>query len=344
MNARLTQEQKDGIFSRLIAPNALRGTSPVRRRRPKAIIVAGAPGSGKGGLTALARRDLAATLGGHVEIDVDELRWYHPRYEPLQRANDRTAATQTHADVTEWGDALRRRCIAQKRNLVIDGTLKDPAKTLRMCAELREAGYETEVRVIGLPKQLSVQGIYRRYEGARARGRPGRWVPENVHDAAHLGVPESVQALHERGAVDKITVYHRDASTPTDARGRLAVRAVSSTTYGPGAEPSPPPPHIALHQVRTRPLTEAERICYRLECKRICEAIRRRDEGLDEAENLRAFELGRMHGADVSHPRLNATTARPEPTSRDDVVAFTPPSRPKPERHSRSVSASREIA
>ena len=324
-NARLPEHEHSLVFERLIAPNALCGTSPAHGR-PKAIIIAGAPGSGKGGLTAMARKEFEGSPTGHVEIDVDELRHYHRDYERLRLGNDRTAAAAVQHDATRWGDELRQRCVEEHRNVIIDGTLKDPEKATAMAAELRKAGYETELRVMGLPKPIAVQGVYRRYEHAKAEGRAARWVPEHIVEAAHLGMPQSVATLHDQGAVDRISVYHRDPKRPTDARGRLALRAVSTTQYHEGRAQSPPPPHEALRAVRTRALTPDEEIAYRIECKRICAAIARRDEGLNEPENMRAFELAQHHGAEVHHPRLKAQGRKERGASqRSAHLDFRPP-------------------
>ena len=144
-----------------------------------------------------------------------------------------------------------------------------------------------------------------------------------------MGVPASVAALHERGAVDKITIYHRDPKRPVDERGRLAVRPVSTTTYENGRALNPPPPHDALQAVRTRALTEEEQIAYRLECRRICQAIAQRDRDLVEPENLRAFQIAQRHGTRVEHPRLKGRTSAPVATATspgaDAYMNFVPP-------------------
>ena len=279
----------------------------------------------------MARKEFEGNPAGHVEIDVDELRHYHRDYERLHLGNDRTAAAAVQQDVTRWGDELRRRCIKEQRNVIIDGTLKDPEKAKAMVAELREAGYETELRVIGLPKPVAIQGVYRRYERAKTEGTPARWVPEHIVEAAHIGMPQSVATLHNQGAVDRITVYHRDPKRPTDARGRLALRTISTTRYHDGRAQNPPPPHEALRAVRTRALTANEQIAYRIECKRICAAIAQRDEGLNEPENMRAFELAQHHGAQVHHPRLKTQSAKLRNSSRRDAnLDFrAPPGRKK---------------
>ena len=190
-------------------------------------------------------------------------------------ANDRDAAAAVHVDASAWGDALRRHCIAQRRHMIVDGTLKDPEKTLEMARELRANGYEIEVRVIGVTEAAAVQGVYGRHERARAAHRPARWVPEATVRAAHVGLPASVAALHEQGALDRILIFHRDPASPVDARGRLAVRNIHTTEYGPTAAKIPPPPHETLQRLHTRKLTGAEQVAYRLECKRICAAIAR---------------------------------------------------------------------
>lgn len=296
MATTLGTNEHQRVFDHIIAPNALAGSRPTAQR-PKAIIIAGMPGSGKGTLTAMARADIAPDGAGHVEIDIDALRSYHRAYHPLMLTDDRTAAHAVHGDVTRWGEQLRAHYIANKRHLIIDGTLKDPAKALTIASDLRSAGYETELRVIAMPKAIAVQGVYGRYENAKAQGRPARWVPEQVIAEAHLGVPRSVRALHERAAIDTITVYHRDASRPTDERGRLALRPIATVKYRDGRALNPPPPHTALRSAAMRALSRHERAVYRRVCKQLCEAIARRDAALTEPENARAFELAREHKA-----------------------------------------------
>ena len=86
-------------------------------------------------MTAKARAEFAGDPAGHVEIDVDDLRHYHREYSPLMLANDRDAASAVQTDASAWGDALRRRAIKEQRNLIIDGTLKDPSKALTMASD-----------------------------------------------------------------------------------------------------------------------------------------------------------------------------------------------------------------
>ena len=76
-------------------------------------------------------------------------------------------------------------------------------------------------------------------------------------------------------------------------------------------------------------LTEEEQIAYRLECRRICQAIAQRDRDLVEPENLRAFQIAQRHGTTVEHPRLKGRTSAPVATATspgaDAYMNFVPP-------------------
>ena len=68
-------------------------------------------------------------------------------------------------------------------------------------------------------------------------------------------------------------------------------------------------------------------MAYRLECRRICAAIARRDPKFAEPENLRAIEIAQAHGTEVPHPnadrRQAAQTAQRE--TQEAYMQFTPP-------------------
>ena len=101
--------------------------------KPRAIILAGQPGAGKSGLR-YAAVDGLKDAGGVVIVDTDELRSEHPAYGALVKQNDRTAADLVQKDAGQWADELTQDAIKQRRNLVIDGTLKNPEKAKKLSA------------------------------------------------------------------------------------------------------------------------------------------------------------------------------------------------------------------
>lgn len=200
--------------------------------KPRAIIVAGQPGAGKGSLAKAAREELAAD-GGSVLIDPDRLRTWHPNYQ-LHLENDKTAAERVHADASQWAKELRQDAIEGRRNIVLDATLNDKDKTRELLGQLRKAGYETEVRVLAVHRRDSRQGVYARYENAKEQGKAARWVPESAQDEAYKGMPIALGHIERNGWADKVTVMRRDgtviyrngrADSATSGLSQIAVMA-----------------------------------------------------------------------------------------------------------------------
>jgi predicted ABC-type ATPase len=114
--------------------DAFEGTVPRdgAGEQPRAIVLAGQPGAGKGRITDQAKAELDRE-GGAVVIDPDKLREYHqrdgePDYAAMAREDYRNAATRVHPDASQMSKDLRADAIAEQRNLIIDGTLNDPDK------------------------------------------------------------------------------------------------------------------------------------------------------------------------------------------------------------------------
>jgi hypothetical protein len=201
--------------------------------KPKAIILAGQPGSGKGKLASTAQTELEMS-GGSVLIDPDLLRQRHPRYGDYVRQNDKSAAEHIHPDASQWAKELRRDAIDGRRNIIIDGTLNDKDKAHELLSQLRSAGYETEIRALAVTLRESRQGVYARYENAKENGKEGRWVPESIQDEAYDGMPVALGHIERNGWADKVSVVRRDgtliyrndrAATATSGLSQLAVKA-----------------------------------------------------------------------------------------------------------------------
>jgi len=264
----LSPEAHEAIRQR-IARQHLADSAP--GEKPRAIILAGQPGAGKSGLKHAALAELSQD-GGAVVVDTDELRAEHPAYLALTAADDRTAAGLVQKDAGQWADELTHDSMAQRRNLVIDGTLKNPGNARRLCADLRAQGYDVEVRAIAVSREDSILGVYSRYETQKARSGSGRWVPESVHDEAYAGLPRSIDALEREGAVARMTVYRRGEDGPVEVHaGAGAARAFADE--------------------RARPRTAVELAAREQRWSETMTSIRARDPALAAPENRRAAEL-----------------------------------------------------
>lgn len=140
---------------------------------PRAIILAGQPGAGKGNLERAAQSDLRHNA---VTIDPDALRNRHPGIDRLTQQHPYTWADHTHPDASQWSKELRTDAIAQRKNLIIDSTMPKAG----MIEELQAKGYQVEVRAVAAHRFESELGVDQRFgRGVDERGS-GRYVPEKL--------------------------------------------------------------------------------------------------------------------------------------------------------------------
>jgi hypothetical protein len=220
--------------------------------------------------------------GGVVVVDTDELRNFHPNYVTLSSNNDREAASLVQQDAGQWADELAEAAMAKERNLIIDGTLKNPDNASKLCQALKQRGYNVEIRALAVAKEDSIQGVYNRYETAKSRELSGRWVPETVHDDAYNGLVASLKELEQDDQLD-IAIYKRGESGPE----------LIDTNSSPAN---------ALERERNRERTpeelevrnaiwNTEADSPKAEKAGIMQRIRHRDPELSEQENCRAKAL-----------------------------------------------------
>ncbi|MGE6332883.1 zeta toxin family protein [Stenotrophomonas sp. NPDC077659] len=181
--------------------------------QPKAIILAGQPGAGKGGLARRAEADLQHDA---ITIDPDELRRYHPDIGELQNKHPYTWSTDSHPDASRWARELRDLAMAGKKNLILDTTLADGEKTANLIKDLQSKGYEVEVRAVASPKLESELGVEQRFTQNIDSNGYGRYVPADVRDDAFRMLPTSLDKVHERADV-QIRIFNREGKELYDS-------------------------------------------------------------------------------------------------------------------------------
>ena len=109
---------------------------------PRAIILAGQPGSGKGGLAKAAEREFNDNI---AVIDTDEMRAFHPQVKDFRRQHPYTWSGDTHGDASRWANELRADAMAQRKHLVIDTT----TPRVGLIEELQRQGSRFEFSLCG---------------------------------------------------------------------------------------------------------------------------------------------------------------------------------------------------
>lgn len=233
-------------YSEAIA-DALSKSRPVDA--PKAILLGGQPGAGKSTLAQVAVRELSSQ-GGSVVIDADRMRERNPDFKRLSIDDPLNAADRTHKEAGQWAVRLTEQAMAGKRNLVVDGTMRDPVSIRDLTERLKRNGYTVEARVMAVHPEVSLARAQLRFEQqVEARGF-GRHVNPDQHDVAFKGLSTTVAALERDKRVDAVRVYsanHVVLYQNAQERGEWAKK--------PEASP-------ALEAERTRPQSYFERKAY----------------------------------------------------------------------------------
>ncbi|MBU9193025.1 zeta toxin family protein [Burkholderia gladioli] len=212
---------------------------------PTAILLGGQPGAGK---TALARRAVAelGARGGAVLIDADRTRENLPQYSQLLRENPQHAADLTHVEAGRWSGRLTHAASEARRNLVIDGTMRNPESLHNLARRLNERGYTLEVRGVAMPGDVSLARAQMRTEREIATTGVGRVVNPQQHDQAYAGMVETVALLEREKAVNRIRIVDRHH------------REIYRNELHQGDWREPPAAADAIARERGRPMTHEE--------------------------------------------------------------------------------------
>jgi len=170
---------------------------PASGQRPWFISVGGQPGAGKGRVIEAAGR----AHPGSVIVNGDDLRTFHPDYPRLMATDPLSMPEATAQAAGNWVGMSNQWLRDNRVSAVVETTLRQPAVLLREFEAFKQAGYGTELRVVGVPPEVSRLGTLTRYvEQVRDTGA-GRAVTAEGHDIPTAAVPGTVETLVASGVV-----------------------------------------------------------------------------------------------------------------------------------------------
>jgi len=283
ISGRARQDLRRGIVDQ-----HFQSTSPNQYGRPILFLMGGGGGAGK--TTAMAKLAGAGVIpdtSTAVTVNADEIKEMIPEFGKIKSVGDWRAAVTVHEESSLLTKAVQLRAMGAaadqveeslkpylptassgKYNLVIDGTMADERKGLRLISDAVDRGYHVVMMgVITKPSDAVAR--------AKSRGeRSGRFVPNDILFNAHAGFlsvlqaysnvlgtnlhlvdnsgPQPVMTAFDDAAKEKIREYIADAG-----RGAEEIRASRS---GRAAEPAAGQPKSGaqeLQQRTTRGLPEA---------------------------------------------------------------------------------------
>ncbi|HEL3791134.1 zeta toxin family protein [Stenotrophomonas maltophilia] len=180
---------------------------------PKAILLAGQPGAGKGTLKDISR----AELGGNVVVvDPDELRDAYPDVERLYERYPYTWAGHTHEDASHWAKELRAGAVKGRRNLILDTTLGNGDSAITLIKDLQAKGYEVEIRGVVAHRLESELGVDARFSNSLDNYGFGRYVPEDVRKHVYDALPGNLDKVQAETGI-QIRLYGRKGAQVYDS-------------------------------------------------------------------------------------------------------------------------------
>lgn len=189
-----------------------------KRERPIAILLGGQPGSGKSGLVSYAMEEFV-DKGGVVLIDADKLRVFNPEYRRLTLEDPVHAADRTQKAAGEMVMQLLKATVDNRRNLILDGTMRNPDSVKELAEKLVSEGYEVQARVMAVNPEISLSRARFRFEKQVQTRGFGRFVNRDQHDRAYDGLAESVRVIGQERLVSELRIY--DAEQRLIFRNRL---------------------------------------------------------------------------------------------------------------------------
>lgn len=209
---RLSPEEHSARLRDVILPES-RLDQVTSQLMPRAIVLAGQPGAGKGGLVTAVEFELSDDV---VKVDPDELRGAHPDARLLRQQHPYTWAGHTHEDASQWAKELRSTAVEGRRNLILDTTLGNGDSAVSLIKDLQANGYDVEIRGVVAHRLESELGVDARFSNSLDSRGFGRYVPEDVRKHVYEALPGNLDKVQAETGI-QIRLYGREGAQVYDS-------------------------------------------------------------------------------------------------------------------------------
>jgi predicted ABC-type ATPase len=204
----LPQSLHNEIFKGILKDELDASTSV---QSPKIVILGGQPGSGKSKIFDFAKNNIFNN-NNVVSINGDDYRSLHPQANEIFALYDKRFAEFTDPDVRLWTSGLLEACVNNKRNIIVETTMRNQQPLASTISKLKHIGYTIALMVSAVQDKISRVNIVKRYEEQRIKYGIGRWTPFEIHDEAYHNFPKNVSFFENSSPIDSITVFDRNVN------------------------------------------------------------------------------------------------------------------------------------
>ena len=202
--ASFSEDDVNGVVQDEIAMGTMRYH---KQSHPKAILLAGQPGSGK--------TELSAMMVGMLEkdaafINADDFRRYHPNYHLLYEMFGSDSVQMTAGFSAAVTEHLIHELSELRMNLVIEGTGRTVDVPKRTAEQLVPKGYTVELAASAARPEVSLTSTLLRFYQMNEGGTIPRATAIDAHDKVVAALPGNLDALLALPCISRITSWDRE--------------------------------------------------------------------------------------------------------------------------------------
>ena len=185
-------------------------------REGKAVLSGGMGGAGK---TTVLTRYLGMDTSQYITInpdDIKEIMAERGMIPTLRGLTPMECSTLAHQEASYISSIIMKRAIAEKRNIILDGTMASMKSMRRRTGQLRDGGYHMSAVFVDITPETSQKRATSRYQRGMSKyttsreGQGGRILPASVNQG---NTPEDTTRFRSRSA-ENLAALYEDGTIP----------------------------------------------------------------------------------------------------------------------------------
>lgn len=172
---------------------------------PTGFVLGGQPGAGKSVIEKL----IKSQFENIVIVNGDDYRKYHPQFDKIIEEHGADYPEYTGKFSSAVTELFIDRLIEEKRDIIVEGTLRTTEAPLNTCHKMKENGYRTYLGIIAVKPELSYLSTIYRYEEMIKNGILARKTPQLHHDNVVENLVNNCKIIFDSGNFDEILIFNR---------------------------------------------------------------------------------------------------------------------------------------
>lgn len=180
------------------------------QKNPVVFILGGQPGAGKSSLHGIIKEKLNGNI---ITIDNDTFKTSHPNFDLIVEKYGKNYVEHVTPYSNKMTEALIEHFSNEGYNLTIEGTLRTVETPIKTAKMLKEKGYQANLFVMAVSKELSYLGTLERYEAMYLNEpQTARSTEKAIHDTVVSNLPNNLDTLFKSDIFVDISLFTREGT------------------------------------------------------------------------------------------------------------------------------------